>query len=140
MPLYYHLPKIHKLLTNPPGHPIIAGIGSLTRPMSQYIDQFLQKHITALGSYHHARGPKGFYFQGISFILTHNTFTFLDKLYHQCCGTAMGTKFAPSYANLFMRAFKTKHIIESTWSKNIVVYKRYIDDLFFNLEWGKEGV
>lgn len=43
----------------------------------------------------------------------------------------MGTKFAPSYANLFMGSFETQHIIKSSWFKNIVVYKRYIDKLFF---------
>jgi hypothetical protein len=35
-------------------------------------------------------------------ILEHNIFEFADKMYKQVCGTAMGTKFAPSFANIFM--------------------------------------
>lgn len=49
IPTYYHLPKIHKDITNPPGRPIIAGIGSLTT--SQYIDLYLQKHVVKRNSY-----------------------------------------------------------------------------------------
>ena len=39
----------------------------------------------------------------IDFILRHNTFTFNDKYYLQTNGTAMGTKIAPAYANIFMK-------------------------------------
>ncbi|CAH2300258.1 Hypothetical predicted protein, partial [Pelobates cultripes] len=42
MAVFYHLPKIHKSLINPPGRPIISGINSLTSNLSQYVDQFLQ--------------------------------------------------------------------------------------------------
>ena len=38
----------------------------------------------------------------IDFILRHNTFTFNDKYYLQTNGTAMCTKMAPAYANIFM--------------------------------------
>ena len=38
----------------------------------------------------------------IDFILTHNYFEFNDKSYIQTHGTAMGTKMAPTYANIFM--------------------------------------
>ncbi|CAH2299139.1 Hypothetical predicted protein, partial [Pelobates cultripes] len=40
--VFYHLPKIHKSLINPPGRPIISGLGSLTSNLSEYVDQFLQ--------------------------------------------------------------------------------------------------
>ena len=36
------------------------------------------------------------------FILKHNIFTFEDEFFLQINGTAMGTKMAPSYANIFM--------------------------------------
>lgn len=49
MPIYYHLPKVHKSTTNPPGRPIIAGLGSLTS--SEYIDFHLQKYVAKLDSY-----------------------------------------------------------------------------------------
>lgn len=38
----------------------------------------------------------------IHLILTKNAFMFNNRFYHQIKGTAMGTKMAPTYANLFM--------------------------------------
>ena len=38
----------------------------------------------------------------IFFILKNNFFTFNGNFFHQIKGTAMGTKMAPSYANIFM--------------------------------------
>ena len=35
-------------------------------------------------------------------VLEQNYFQFADRMYHQIQGTAMGTKMAPSYANIFM--------------------------------------
>lgn len=44
----------------------------------------------------------------------------------------MGTRFAPSYANLFMGLFESRFIQNKhRWSSNIILYKRYIDDLIF---------
>jgi len=39
-------------------------------------------------------------------ILKHNYFQFGDQKYHQKTGTAVGTKFAPPYANLFMASLE----------------------------------
>ena len=64
----------------------------------------------------------------ISSILTKNNFTFDDQHYLQVHGTAMGTRMAPSYANLFMGKLErdllsyTTNIPSSWW--------RYIDDIF----------
>lgn len=42
----------------------------------------------------------------------------------------MGTRFAPSFANLYMGRFEKIFIYENhPWLSNIVTYKRYIDDL-----------
>lgn len=182
MPIYYHLPKVHKTLTNPPGRPIIAGIGSLTSSLSEYIDLFLQRYVTNLDSYlkdsatlitllkpivwqpdfwwasldvtalytniKHDLGlnaikhflsndqempttQRTFILNSIQFILSHNVFNFDSQLFIQTRGTAMGTKFAPSYANLFMGHFEHNMIKQSAWKDNIIMYKRYIDDLFF---------
>ncbi|CAH2301947.1 Hypothetical predicted protein, partial [Pelobates cultripes] len=51
MAVFYYLPKIHKRLENPPGRPIISGIGSLTSNISQYVDFFLQQFVTKTPSY-----------------------------------------------------------------------------------------
>ena len=37
-----------------------------------------------------------------SLVLENNYFEFNDRFYRQKLGTAIGTRFAPSYANLFM--------------------------------------
>ncbi|XP_059588797.1 uncharacterized protein LOC109283246 isoform X1 [Alligator mississippiensis] len=64
----------------------------------------------------------------IHFILTHNYFTFNNQQFLQMMGTAMGTKMAPQYANLFM-----SHL-EEDFLKNCTIkpllYLRYIDDIF----------
>lgn len=51
MIIFYYLPKIHKSLHNPPGRPIIAGIGSLINNLSQYVDRHLQNFVVKLDSY-----------------------------------------------------------------------------------------
>ena len=38
----------------------------------------------------------------LNFVLKHNYFTYNNSIYHQLQGVAMGTKMAPSFANLFM--------------------------------------
>ena len=62
------------------------------------------------------------------FILKHNFFTFDDKFYLQTNGTAMGTKMAPSYANIFMCELEERFLSEC--EKKPLVYLRYIDDIF----------
>ncbi|CAJ0954690.1 unnamed protein product [Ranitomeya imitator] len=42
----------------------------------------------------------------IKFILTNNYFEFVNKIYLQETGTAMGSNMAPQYANLFMAKFE----------------------------------
>lgn len=51
IPVIYYLPKIHKSLTKPPGHPIISGIDSVTARIGQYVDEFLQPLVTATPSH-----------------------------------------------------------------------------------------
>ncbi|XP_029427730.1 uncharacterized protein LOC115073442 [Rhinatrema bivittatum] len=47
----YILPKVHKTLNNPPGRPIVAGIGTVLEPLAQMIDHYLQPQVTAVPSY-----------------------------------------------------------------------------------------
>ena len=46
----------------------------------------------------------------MNLVLKHNVFEFDEKFYLQIQGTAMGTKMAPAYANLFMGRLETKLI------------------------------
>ena len=61
-------------------------------------------------------------------ILKENSFQFKGRHYLQTHGTAMGTKTAVSFANIFMTKIETK-ILSKVVSKP-TVWKRYIDDVF----------
>uniref|UniRef100_A0A8C5N067 Reverse transcriptase domain-containing protein n=1 Tax=Leptobrachium leishanense TaxID=445787 RepID=A0A8C5N067_9ANUR len=69
-----------------------------------------------------------FILEGIRLILENNNFYYQNDFYIQLNGTAMGTRFAPSYANLFMAFWEESFL--SNYRSNLVCYKRYIDDIF----------
>lgn len=48
---FYHIPKIHKDLSDPPRRPIIVGIDSLMSNLGCYIDHFLQDLVVELPVY-----------------------------------------------------------------------------------------
>ena len=64
----------------------------------------------------------------LRFILTLNFFEFNGKVYHQVSGTAMGTKMAPNYANLFMGRLEQQLI--NSWPIKPLLWLRFIDDIF----------
>ena len=66
--------------------------------------------------------------QFLRFILKGNYFDFMDKHYLQTQGTAMETKMAPPYANIFMA--KIEQHLTMDWPQ-ICFWKRFIDDIFF---------
>ena len=61
-------------------------------------------------------------------VLTNNYFDFNGKHYHQKSGTVMGTKLAPSYANLFTSKFEQAHVY--TYHLQPTLWKRFIDHIF----------
>ena len=71
-------------------------------------------------------------------VLTNNHFEFNGMYYHQLSGTAMGTKLAPSYANLFMSTFEDKYVY--TYPQQPTLWKRFIDDIFLIWPHGKESL
>ena len=62
-------------------------------------------------------------------VLTLNNFIFNGQHFHQIKGTAMGTRAAPNYANLFMGSFEDKFIYKSDYMKYISFFGRFIDDI-----------
>ena len=66
----------------------------------------------------------------LKLVLTLNNFVFNNQHYLQTKGTAMGTRAAPNYANLFMGDFEEKFVYRSKWNKYLKYYGRYIDDIF----------
>ena len=71
----------------------------------------------------------------LEIVLTKNNFQFNEKNYLQIGGTAMGTRVAPTYANLFMSRLEER-LIEGRTLKP-TVWLRYIDDIFFIWEHGE---
>ena len=61
-------------------------------------------------------------------ILKENSFQFIGKNYLQTHGTAMGTKMAVAFANIFMAEIETRLINQSKTKP--IKWKRYIDDIF----------
>ncbi|XP_078374399.1 uncharacterized protein LOC144657936 [Oculina patagonica] len=72
----------------------------------------------------------------IRMILNMNNFSFNNQHYLQIHGTAMGTRMAPSYANLFMGKFE-QNAIDNTVNKPLVWW-RFIDDVFMIWTHGEE--
>ena len=70
-------------------------------------------------------------------VLTNNHFEFNSRHYHQVSGTAMGTKLAPSYANLFMTKFEERCVY--IYPLQPKLWKRFIDDIFLILPYGMDS-
>lgn len=64
----------------------------------------------------------------MNLVLKNNVFEFNEKFYLQTQGTAMGTKMAPAYANLFMG--KLEERLRQIGNKHILLWRRFIDDIF----------
>jgi len=60
--------------------------------------------------------------------LTKNDFEFDSKYYLQVHGTAMGKKFAPAYANIYMAAWE--QTVFPKCPQVPILYMRYLDDIF----------
>lgn len=65
----------------------------------------------------------------LDLVLRYNYFQFENKHYLQISGTAMGTKMAPNYANLFMAALEGPFL--EAQPVRPLIYKRFLDDIFF---------
>ena len=66
----------------------------------------------------------------LKLILTFSNFIFNCSKFLQIKGCAMGTKCAPTYANIFMGIFEETHI-DPLIKQKVQLYLRYIDDTFF---------
>ena len=71
-------------------------------------------------------------------VLKNNYFVHNGKTYKQKQGTAIGTKFAPSYAILAMGDFETKAL--NNYFLDPWVWWRYIDDIFLIWQHGEESL
>ena len=70
----------------------------------------------------------------LKLVLNTNNFEFDNKHFLQVGGTAMGTKLAPSFANIFMAYFEDKFVY--SYKLKPLIWKRFIDDIFFIWTYG----
>ena len=71
-------------------------------------------------------------------VLTKNYFEFNKRIYRQIQGTAMGTRMASSYANIFMEYVEMQVIDISP--KKPTLWLRFIDDIFMIWGHGKQAL
>ena len=74
----------------------------------------------------------------LGLILKENSFQFNGRNYLQTHGTAMGTKMAVAFANIFMSAVETAILSQS--STKPLEWKRYIDDVFSLWDTNREEI
>ena len=63
-----------------------------------------------------------------AFVFKNNYFEFNGEVKHQISGTAIGTKFAPTYASVFMDEIETNFLDIQEFKP--LVWFRYIDAVF----------
>ena len=89
----------------------------------------------ALYNRNNPKVPTEFIVRLLEMVLKHNIFEFNKELFIQLIGTAMGSRPAPSYANLFMAKKIDPIIIElakeiESENNPIDLFKRFLDDIF----------
>ena len=72
--------------------------------------------------------PDAFILELLKMSLDRNDFEFNNKYYLQIHGTAMGKKFAPAYANLYMCGWEESAFVKCRHLPSL--YLRYLDDIF----------
>ena len=76
--------------------------------------------------------------RALKLILQENSFEFNGKNYLQTHGTAMGTKMAVAFANIFMGTVESQILRRSALKP--LVWKRFIDDIFSIWNINKDGL
>ena len=78
--------------------------------------------------------------QLISFILKKNYFQFQNNFYLQIHGTAMGSPFAPNYANIFMDNIERQILDNAPNNNTPILWLRFIDDIFAIWTYGQDSL
>lgn len=93
--------------------PIVAGIDCVRKIFEKYPDP---------------KRPDEELLELLDINLNRNDFVFDEKFYLQVKGTAMGKKFAPAYANIFMANWEAEVFVKL--NKKPAHYLRYLDDIW----------
>ena len=89
------------------------------------IEKYLGKYAHECKSYI----PSALIIKLLKLVMTTNVFQFGNTWWKQLIGTAMGTPCACVYATLFFAYYERTYIIPK-YKQNILLYKRFIDDIF----------
>lgn len=133
---YDFLNKIRDIKVPPGALLITLDIESLytniqTADGLESVRKMFQKHPTA-----HCLRPEKEILELLELNLNGNDFKFNDQWYLQVSGTAMGKKYAPSYANIDM-AILEEEVLERVPRKPLV-FLRFLDDIFIIWTYSRE--
>lgn len=99
----------------------------LSIPHEEGIDAVIEALFTTNHNVASIPFSRDFVRTALNAILKHNVFEFNSKTYKQVRGTAMGTKVAPAYANVFMSRLEEDFF--SHRGSRPLVWRRFIDDI-----------
>ena len=63
-------------------------------------------------------------------VLKLDNFIFNGERYIQIKGTAMGTRVAPNFANVYMGRLEDKFVYQTQWANWLLMWVRFIDYIF----------
>lgn len=75
----------------------------------------------------------------LEYSLSHNYFWYDHNYFRQIQGVAMGAKYAPSVANLHVAQWEDESIYKNR-PNQLIIYQRYIDDIFMIWKGDKESL
>ena len=141
-PLVHHIPsfvqdtsdflrKIFKF-TNLPANTILASLDVTTLYTNIPHAEGIEACRSSLDNRQLCSPPTDDITSLIELILTKNSFQFDHSHYLQIQGTAMGTRMAPSYANLFMHQWEQSFL--ATQKHQPLIWLRYIDDIHHDMD------
>ena len=112
------------------GRVVVNSISVVAKKRGQSLKEGITTVCTAYETFHNNKPPIPSHYlkEMLKLILQENSFQFVGKNYLQTHGTAMGTKMAVAFANIFMADIETKMISQSKTKP--IEWKRFIDDIF----------
>ena len=136
----HFLQTIFNLDTPLPPNTILATIDVKSLYTNIPHDKGINAVLEALDTIHGRMWPlRKVIHQFLEYILKESYFTFMEKLYLQKHCTAMGTKMAPSFANIFMGALEQTLLSSSPNHLIPLLWKRFIGDIFLIWTHGEES-
>jgi hypothetical protein len=136
----HFLQTIFNITTPLPPNTILATINVQSLYTNIPHDEAIRATLEALDTKNGCMWPlRKVTLQFLIHILKENYFTFNDQIYFQKHGTAMGTKMAPSFANIFMGTLEESLLSSAPDHLIPLLWKKLIDDIFLIWTHGEES-